>query len=243
MPPLFSMLVTVRRAGRRSGLQGLASPRLRRLLAVLPLIALLSALAGPLAAHADGLDALEAFLRGAKTGRAEFTQTVTAPAREGQPPRVRVSSGRFEFQRPERFRFAYLKPFPQTLVADGQTLWLHDPDLNQVTARRQSQALASTPVALVAAAPDLGALRQTFELSAAPDREGLQWVLAVPRQRDGALREVRVGLRGTELAALDIVDGLGQRSQIRFSKVETNVSLPADTFQFRPPAGADVIRQ
>jgi outer membrane lipoprotein carrier protein len=200
-------------------------------------------LAAPSVSRADSLDALEGFLRGTKSGRAEFVQTVTSPAREGQPPRVRTSSGRFEFQRPERFRFAYVKPFPQTLVADGQTLWLHDPDLNQVTARKQAQALASTPAALVAAAPDLGALRQSFDLSAAPDRDGLQWVLAVPRQRDGALREVRVGLRGTELAALDIVDGLGQRSQIRFSKVETNVALPADTFQFKLPPGADVIRQ
>jgi len=193
--------------------------------------------------RADGLQSLEQFMRTVASGRAEFTQVVTAPAREGQAARQRTSSGSFEFLRPNRFKFVYRKPFEQTIVADGQTLWLHDPDLNQVTARRQSQALASTPVALVAAAPDLGALRQTFELSAAPDREGLQWVLAVPRQRDGALREVRVGLRGTELAALDILDGLGQRSQIRFSKVETNTTLPADTFQFRPPAGADVIRQ
>lgn len=233
--------------GRGSPFARLAAPLAARLGAIprrgLLLAAASLALAGPLAARADSLDALEAFLRGTKAGRAEFTQTVTSPAREGQPPRVRTSSGRFEFQRPERFRFTYLKPFPQTLVADGQTLWLHDPDLNQVTARRQAQALASTPAALVAAAPDLGALRQAFELSAAPEQGGLQWVLAVPRQRDGALREVRVGLRGAELAALDIVDGLGQRSQIRFSRVETNVALPADTFQFKPPAGADVIRQ
>ncbi len=205
---------------------------------------LLSLLLGAVApAWADGLSALENFLRTVRSGRADFTQSVTTPAREGQSPRVRQSSGRFEFQRPDRFRFAYQKPFVQTLVADGRTLWLHDPDLNQVTARPQVLALASTPVALIASAPDLVALRQAFELSAAPDRDGLQWVLAVPRQRDGALREVRVGLRGNELAALDIVDGLGQRSQIRFTQVETNIALPGDAFQFRPPAGADVIRQ
>ena len=114
-------------------------------------------------AWAGGLEALEAFLRTARTGRAEFTQVVTGPAREGQAGRTRTSSGTFEFQRPNRFRFAYRKPFEQVIVADGQTLWLHDPDLNQVTARRQAQALASTPAALVAAAPDLGALRQAFE--------------------------------------------------------------------------------
>ncbi len=225
--PLVSLVPSLRAWGSRAG----------RWL-VLPL-----ALSAALPVRADGLEALESFLRTVRSGRADFAQSVTTPGRDGQAPRVRQSSGRFEFQRPDRFRFAYQKPFVQTLVADGRTLWLHDPDLNQVTARPQAQALASTPVALIAAAPDLVALRQAFELASQPDRDGLQWVLATPRARDGALREVRVGLRGAELAALEIVDGLGQRSQIRFTQVQTNVTLPADTFQFKPPAGADVIRQ
>ncbi|MEK9803247.1 MAG: outer-membrane lipoprotein carrier protein LolA, partial [Curvibacter sp.] len=95
-------------------------------------------------ARADGLDALELFLRTAASGRAEFSQVVTSPPREGQAARTRHSSGTFEFQRPGRFRFVYGKPLPQTIVADGQTLWLHDPDLNQVTARPQASALGST---------------------------------------------------------------------------------------------------
>ena len=196
----------------------------------------------PATARADGLEALENFLRTARTGRADFTQVVTAPAREGQAPRARQSSGSFEFQRPQRFRFTYRKPFAQTIVADGQTLWLHDPDLKQVTARPQAQALGTTPAALIAAAPDLAALRQEFDLSAAPDRDGLQWVQATPRVRDGALRGMRVGFRSGELAALEIQDSLGQVSVLRFGRMEINITLPAETFQFRPPAGADVLR-
>ncbi len=196
----------------------------------------------PSFARADGLEALENFLRTARTGRADFTQVVTAPAREGQAPRARQSAGSFEFQRPQRFRFTYRKPFPQTIVADGQTLWLHDPELNQVTARRQAQALGTTPAALIAAAPDLAALRQEFELSATPDRDGLQWVQATPRARDGALRGMRVGFRGGELAALEIQDSLGQVSVLRFGRMEINITLPPETFQFRPPPGADVLR-
>ena len=126
-------------------------------------------------AWADGLQSLEAFVRDVKSGRADFTQTVTAPSREGQPGRVKTSSGTFEFQRPGRFRFDYRKPFAQTIVADGQTLWLHDAELNQVTQRSQAQALGSTPAALIAAAPDLRALRADFKLESAPERDGLQW--------------------------------------------------------------------
>ena len=196
----------------------------------------------PAAAQADGLEALENFLRTTRSGRADFTQIVTAPAREGQAPRTKQSAGSFEFQRPNRFRFTYRKPFPQTIVADGQTLWLHDPDLNQVTARRQAQALGSTPAALIATASDLAALRQEFELATTPDRDGLQWVQATPRAREGVLRSVRIGFRGGELAALDIQDSLGQQSALRFGRMEINLALPAETFQFKPPPGADVLR-
>lgn len=202
----------------------------------------LCALCLPAAAWADGLEALENFLRSTRSGRADFTQVVTAPAREGQAPRTRQSSGSFEFQRPNRFRFTYRKPFVQTIVADGQTLWLHDPDLNQVTARRQAQALGTTPAALIAAAPDLAALRQEFELSAAPERDGLQWVRATPKAREGAVRDMRVGFRGNELAVLEIQDSLGQQSVLRFGRMDINPALPAETFQFRPPPGVDVLR-
>ena len=198
--------------------------------------------AQPAAAQADGLEALENFLRTTRSGRTDFNQVVTAPAREGQAPRTKQSAGSFEFQRPNRFRFTYRKPFPQTIVADGQTLWLHDPDLNQVTARRQAQALGSTPAALIATASDLAALRQEFELATAPDRDGLQWVQATPRAREGVLRSVRIGFRGGELAALEILDSLGQQSALRFGRIEINPPLPPETFQFKPPSGADVLR-
>ena len=202
-------------------------------------------------ARADGLGTLELFLKTATSGHADFTQVVTAPPREGQAARTRNSSGTFEFQRPGRFRFVYGKPLAQTIVADGQTLWLYDQDLNQVTARAQASALGSTPAALIASAADLRALQVDYQLANAPEREGLQWVLATPRARDGQVQSVRVGLRETEqggrktaeLAALEIVDSFGQRSLLSFTKVQLNVSLPPETFRFKPPAGADVIRQ
>jgi outer membrane lipoprotein carrier protein len=200
-----------------------------------------------LSARADGLQSLEQFVQTVHSGRAEFRQVVTTPAREGQGARSKTSSGSFEFARPNRFKFLYQKPFEQSIVADGQTLWLHDVDLNQVTARKQAQALGSTPAALIAAAPDLRALRADFNLAAAPEQDGLQWVLATPKAKDGQLQSIRVGFRvsekNVELAALEILDSFGQRSVLSFSKVELNPRLAPDAFQFKPPKGADVIRQ
>jgi len=199
-------------------------------------------------ASATGLKSLEHFVKTVKTGKADFTQVVSSPAKEGQAVRSKTSSGQFEFARPNRFKFTYTKPFVQTIVADGQTLWLYDADLNQVTARKQSQVLGSTPAALIASAADLQALQTDFELADAPDKDGLQWVLATPKSKDGQLQTVRVGLRqasggAATLEVLEILDSFGQRSVLMFGHMQLNPSLPATAFEFKTPAGADVIRQ
>lgn len=203
-------------------------------------------------APAAGLNALENFLKSTQTGKAEFRQVVTSPAKtdatEKSVAKVKTSTGTFEFSRPNKFKFLYKKPFEQTIVADGTTLWLHDVDLNQVTARKQSQALGSTPAALIATAASLKALEADFNLQDAPDANSLQWVIATPKAKDGQIQSIKVGLKGTadtgvSLSVLEILDSFGQRSVINFANVERNLSFGADNFKFMPPAGADVIRQ
>lgn len=198
---------------------------------VLPL--LLALAAAPV--WADAVQTLRDFSREVKSGRADFTQTVTAP--DGK--RKKTSSGSFEFQRPNQFRFVYAKPFEQLIVADGKKVWIYDPDLQQASSRRIDQALGATPAALLAGAN----LERDFELKALPDSQGLSWVLATPRQADGMLQNLRVGFKGKELAAIDVLDGFGQRSLLQFSGVSSNVLLPAERFRFVLPAGADLIEQ
>jgi outer membrane lipoprotein carrier protein len=194
-------------------------------------------------ASASGLDSLEVFVKAAKTGKAEFTQVVTAPAKEGQAARSKSSSGTFEFSRPNRFKFVYRKPFEQTIVADGQTLWLYDVDLNQVTSRKQSAVLSSSPAALIASAADIKVLQADFTLTAAPDKDGLEWVLASPKAKEGMLQLVRVGFKGSDLSVLEIVDNFGQRSVMSFTGLRINTPLESAAFQFKQPAGADLIQQ
>ncbi len=200
----------------------------------------------------NGLISLENFLKSTQTGKAEFSQVVTSPAKtdsaEKSVAKVKTSTGTFEFSRPNKFKFLYKKPFEQTIVADGTTLWLHDVDLNQVTARKQSQALGSTPAALIATAASLKVLEAEFNLQDAPDANGLQWVTATPKAKEGQIQSIKVGLKnagdkGVTLSVLEILDSFGQRSVITFANVERNLTFGADNFNFKPPAGADVIRQ
>lgn len=186
-------------------------------------------------ARADAVDALRDFARDVKSGKAAFTQTVTSP--DGK--RKKVSSGSFEFQRPNQFRFAYAKPFEQVIVADGRKVWIYDADLNQASSRKLADALGTTPAALLAGSN----LERDFTLKAQPAEGGLDWVQASPKQAESTIQSLRLGFKGRELAAMEIVDGFGQRSRLDFSAVQANVPIAAERFQFKLPAGADLIEQ
>lgn len=192
-------------------------------------------LAGLTAARADPVGTLRAFVAEVKTGRAPFTQTVTSP----DGAKKKTSSGGFEFARPDRFRFAYTRPYQQLIVADGEKVWLHDVDLNQVTVRPFNGALGATPAALLAGA----SIDRDFELEPLPDEGGIEWVRAVPRAKDGSFQSIKVGFRGRVLMAVEIVDAFGQRSRLDFASFESNPVLAPERFRFVPPPGSDVITQ
>lgn len=198
---------------------------------------LLAALFAAGAAHADAVDALREFSRDVKTGRATFTQVVTSP----DGVKKKTSSGTFEFARPNRFRFAYTKPYEQLIVGDGQKLWLHDPDLQQVTVRAMDKALGATPAALLAGV----SVERDFELKAAAPSQGLEWVQATPKTKDQTLgyTSLRVGFKGKTLAAIELTDSFGQKSLISFNDMAINTPVNEQALRFTPPAGTDVLTQ
>ena len=187
------------------------------------------------AAHADAVETLREFVRDVKSGKAQFTQTVTS----ADGARKKISSGSFEFARPNRFRFSYTKPFEQVIVADGAKVWIYDTDLNQASSRKLSSAIGSTPAALLAG----GSLEGDFDLAAQGAKDGLEWALATPKNKDGAFQSMRVGFRGKVLSEVEITDSFGQRSRLQFAEFAGNAALAPERFRFVPPPGADVIEQ
>ncbi|HWQ38433.1 MAG TPA: outer membrane lipoprotein chaperone LolA [Burkholderiales bacterium] len=196
------------------------------------LLPLLWAFALP--AAAGPIEQLEAFIQTTRAARADFTQTVTGP--EGKD--VQQSSGTVEFFRPGRFRWEYKKPFVQLIVADGERLWIYDKDLNQVTIRKLDKALGSSPAALLAGTDEI---ERFFSLEAQGRKGGLDWLQARPYEEDSLFERVRMGFAKNTLATMELYDHFGQKTVIRFSRLERNPGFAPGTFSFTPPPGADVV--
>jgi len=198
------------------------------------LLFLLFALALGSAVQAGGVDRLQAFIAGAKTAEADFTQTVTD--KNGRV--TQQASGRMAFARPGKFRWDYNKPYEQVIVGDGSKLWLYDTDLDQVTVKPLGDVIAGTPAALLAGD---NAIEKYFSLKDAGQGGGLEWLEATPKSKDTSFERIRMGFKGDVLVQMELFDFFGQRTTLKLSKFARNPSIPASTFKFTPPKGADII--
>jgi outer membrane lipoprotein carrier protein len=192
------------------------------------------ALSVALPAGAASLERYKEFLDGTHAARAQFEQKVYD--RNGKL--VQESHGSFVFQRPGRFRWVYDKPADQVIVGDGKRVWIYDPQLNQVTVRKLSTALGSTPAALLAGSSDV---ESAFRLSDAGTKDGLEWMEARPKEREAGFERVRMGFDANGLQAMELTDNFGQTTLLRFSKLERNPKVSPAEFRFSPPKGADVL--
>lgn len=184
-------------------------------------------------AQAASIERFQSHLRTTQAAKADFEQKVFD--KSGKV--VQESKGNFSFLRPGRFRWAYVKP-PQLIVGDGERVWIHDADLNQVTVRKAARVLGATPAALLAGASDL---EKSFVLTDAGAKDGLEWLEAKPREKESGFERIRLGLSATGVEAMELVDHFGQTTMLRFSNMVRNPQFDAGTFRFTPPKGADVL--
>jgi outer membrane lipoprotein carrier protein len=184
-------------------------------------------------ASASGLERFQSYLRTTQGARADFQQKVF----DKTGKMVQESGGSFSFQRPGRFRWTYVKP-PQLIVGDGERVWIHDADLNQVTVRRVARVLGATPAALLAGASDI---EKSFELVESGTTNGLEWLEAKPREKESGFERIRLGLSASGVEAMELMDHFGQTTVLRFSNMVRNPQFEAGTFRFTPPKGVDVL--
>lgn len=185
-------------------------------------------------ALASGTAQLQAFVADTRSARASFSQTVVG--KSGRKPQQ--SLGNFMFSRPGKFRWSYEKPYYQLIVGDGEKLWVYDKDLNQVSVKKLGSALGSSPAALLAGD---NAMEKNFILKDAGSNEGLEWVEATPKEKEGSFERVRFGFKDDLPRIMEVHDNFGQTTTLTFSQFERNPVLAPGVFRFVPPKGADVV--
>jgi len=191
-------------------------------------------LALPLSASSTSLERFSEFINQTLTARGEFEQKIFDRNRK----LLQESRGVLAFSRPGKFRWTYVKPYAQLIVGDGSKVWIYDEDLKQVTVRKLDQALGSTPAALLAGNNE--AMR-AFNLSDQGTKGGLEWLEALPRDKEGNFEKIRMGFGSSGLEVMELLDSFGQTTVLRFVSLQRNPKLDPGLFRFSPPKGADVI--
>ena len=205
-------------------------------LALAPLAAALAAglmLASP-AATAGARDDLNAFTKGLKGLDGQFTQQVF----DARGKQKESASGRVAVSAPRLFRWEYVKPYPQLIVADGTSVWVYDPDLKQASKRPQGVEEANSPLAILL---DPSKLDRDFVVKEAGTRDGLEWLQLTPKQAEAGFKTARLGFGKGGLAQMEYVDALGQRTKIAFTGWKRNPAFAKGTFVYVPAKGVDVI--
>ena len=186
-------------------------------------------------ATAAGLDDLKAFLNTTQTATGAFEQKVFS---RGQEEKTQAGSGEFAFLRPGCFRWQYTLPFEEEMVSDGQTLWLYDKELEQVTVKRLMAAMPATPASLLFGNNDFS---RDFNVKNLVTDDGLAWIIATPKDEASTFTEVRIAFKSALPAKMELKDSFGQETRLTFDHVKKNVSMKAEDFKFVPPKGVEVL--
>lgn len=185
-------------------------------------------------AQAGAREQLQAFTKGLKGLDGQFSQQVF----DQRGKQKEASTGRVAVSAPRLFRWEYAKPYPQLIVADGKTVWVYDPDLQQASKRPQGVEEANSPLAILL---DPARLDRDFVVREDGARDGVEWMKLTPRSGEAAFKSARLGFAKGGLAKMEYVDALGQRTVIGFGQWKRNPAFAKGTFVFVPAKGVDVI--
>lgn len=202
----------------------------RRLAAVAAL-----SLAPAMVFAASAQEQLRAFVATVTAATGSFSQYTVNNQGRTQP----AQTGVFSFQRPGKFKWAVQKPYEQLVVSDGRQVFQFDPDLAQVTERKVDAAIGTSPAAILFGS---GSLEQSFDVSALPSKDGIDWLRAKPRTADAGFSRVDIGMKDNLPVRVELQDSFGQTTRVDLSGIAANPQLPAKEFQFVAPKGVDVVK-
>lgn len=184
---------------------------------------------------ASAQEQLRAFVSTVTSATGSFSQYTVNDQGRTQP----AQTGVFSFQRPGKFKWAVQKPYEQLVISDCRQVFQYDPDLAQVTERKVDAAIGTSPAAILFGS---GSLEQSFDVSALPAKDGVDWLRAKPRTADAGFSRVDIGMKNNLPVRVELLDSFGQTTRVDLSGIQANPQLPAKEFQFTAPKGVDVVK-
>ncbi|PCJ47178.1 MAG: outer membrane lipoprotein carrier protein LolA [Moraxellaceae bacterium] len=195
-----------------------------------------SSYAGQLSELASG-EQLVKQLSAIKSIHAKFRQWV----QDAKQASLQDVTGTMWVQKPGQFRWDTDNPYPQSIIADGEFVWIYDEDLEQATQQKLDKHVGNTPALLLTGDPAL--LAESFLISAYLYDETGEWRFDLKPKAEGALFELlRVNFKDGKLLDMYLEDALGQTTKIEFSAAVVNKPIKKEIFTFSPPANVDVIK-
>ena len=188
----------------------------------------------PACAVADGHERLDRFFEKVTTFKASFIQVVL----DENLLALEETSGLLWIARPGRFRWDYESVHRQSIVADGEVLWLYDVELEQVTRRAQESAIGQTPAVLLSGGQQY---RKDYNVTILGRQGAVNWISLVPKFSDGSFAEIQLGFEGETLRLIQLLDELNQITRVTLANVVENEPISDSVFRFIPPTGVDVI--
>lgn len=186
-------------------------------------------------AWAEGATAqLRTFIDDVQAATGEFTQRTTDTTGSSRTEQ----RGNFAFQRQGQFRWETREPYEQLVLSDGKFVYQYDADLMQVTQRGVDSAVGASPAAILFGS---GSLDDAFTLSEMPDRDGLSWLQAVPKNADAGFAHVNIAFDAKLPVRIELLDSFGQTTHIELRKLTSQSSLDPALFVFDAPEGVDVV--
>ena len=177
---------------------------------------------------------LDFFLRDVQRMTAKFSQKQL----DGDGELLAESQGQVWIERPNRFRWAYEQPYEQLVLCDGGSIWIYDPDLEQVTQRAAGPALNGTPAALLSQGAD--ALKG-FQVETIGEEEFTSTVRLVPESNEGDFSSIELSFNRGMPERLVFVDALGGTTRIELTDLSRNPEIGAEVFRFEVPDGVEVV--
>lgn len=178
---------------------------------------------------------LTTLLNQAQTISGRFSQLTL----DGSGTQLQETSGEMALKRPGQFRWHTDAPMEQLLVSNGEQIWLYDPDLEQVTIQKMDQRLTHTPALLLSG--DVSQIAESFDITLKEGGSVVDFILK-PKAADSLFESLRLSFRNGVINDMQLIDNVGQRTNILFLGVKMNPPIPASQFTFEVPEGADVIQ-